>query len=153
MTECIHGQEFESCSFGCTLKKRELSIRAVKAFPALFEGAYDHRTNPDEVYSIHCCKCHKQLYTKEEYGPDTIPLDEFEQPCTIPTPIDINGWNVAMMLVRECEKDSVVGRLDAIWTKDLCENHICLSFYEWLITCATPADYILTAIKAKEAMV
>lgn len=88
MTECIHGQEFESCSFGCTLKKNELRLLSAKLFtPKPWTHSIE---NTFHGYKCSKCDCVEQLYVKD------LPAS-----CTVPDPIDINDWNVAMRLFRE----------------------------------------------------
>lgn len=67
-------------------------------------------------------------------------------------PIDINDWNVAMMLVRVFEADAKYSFiLRALYDRyEAHDRRVPINFEAWLILYATPADHILAACIAKE---
>lgn len=73
-------------------EKIELGLRAATTFKELFPGPWKHDVYPgSEKYE--CDRCNKTWPFK---GNDPCILSE--RKCTVPDPIDINDWNVAMTL-------------------------------------------------------
>ena len=120
-------------------QKRLLGIRAATVFPELFKDAWKHDWSDTCKNSMtKCTKCGKGWYTYVQYN----------SVCTVPT-IDINDWNVAMMLVRARAVKPVVYNLRLLF-KAKTSRHSEYMFILWLIYHATLADYIEAACIAKE---
>lgn len=116
--------------------KRRLGIKAVEMFPELFPDTWKHDGPSIDNPSWQCSKCG---YVMESCNKPTCLADIA---CTVLTPIDVEDWNVAMMLVKAAIK--IVGYREWI---AICEKHTKIS--RTPLNKATPTDYIKAAIKAK----
>lgn len=148
-------------------QKKELGVRVVKAFPELFPDAWKHDFRPTFLdtrwpsdkpkyiaYIAQCKKCEKGLLAGETScrvigGQEHIYTPSKPTSCTVPDPIDVDDWNVAMKLVRATKKVDIFRVLLSIWRENT-EVSVSEVFIYWLLFHATPADYIEAAIKAKE---
>lgn len=114
---------------------KELSIRAAELFTP---KPWKHDFN--EHRQRYCCKC-------KQYNCNA------KQSCTVPDPIDINDWNVAMKLFREVLNGKAMHALTQMfrdnYNADKPESKS-VTFW-WALRHATPADYIEAACIAKDA--
>ncbi len=108
---------------------KELAIAIPTVFPELFKDAWKHKKVCRE-----CDKC----------GIDLTHKSENCSPCTVPDPIDINDWNVAMKVVKATIR--IVGYSKWII---ICKDHTNIS--RTPLNKATPVDYLRAALLAKGA--
>lgn len=125
----------------------ELGMKAATVFKDLFPDAWKHDNDEKADPHHHCKKCEKHT----TYGVET---GFYDTPCTVPTPIDINDWNVAHKLVRECDHIAIRKSLAEIYERYRYNTEDGKRIYPydiWTTHHATPSDYTKAAIKAKEA--
>lgn len=115
---------------------KELGIRAAELFT---EKPWEHRfCDPKTAviaisFNQPCCKCGLDIY-----------ISRNATPCTLPDPIDVNDWNVAMRLAKKIADTSYTLFVNAL--EEVLEvDGINISD----IIAATPQDLIEAACKAK----
>lgn len=99
---------------------------------------------------LSCEKCGERLAKPGRHG--FMWREKDEGPCTIPDPIDVTDWNVAMewrdkALASDRTEDECykfIGAMEAIWKSG--EMELC--YDQWLLWEAQPRHYLIAAILA-----
>ncbi len=131
---------------------KQLAVAIPTAFPELFPDAMKHDWEDIRPYNnggirrgrrLRCRRC----FTHLKHQDCTI-IDDSMICEKAPTPIVLD-WNTAHKVVQECEQDVIREALYNIWydwqAKDKTKD---VSFDNWLLIYATPADYLRAALEA-----
>ena len=138
---------------------KELALAVPTAFPELFpdQWEHDHISNPDGSWGCikdHCSKCKKCGRRDDEGSPTSDYLHEwYETSCTVPTPIDINDYNVAMKvrdaLVEQGKRHALKDAMKAVHAESSGLGYSAADTYSvYFAIYATPADYLRAALEA-----
>lgn len=134
-----------------TLTDDQLAVAIPTAFRELFPDAMKHDWEYIRHYRdseirqgglFRCRRCYE--YLKRQDG--TI-LDD-TMICEKVAPIDINDYNVAHKVVRECDAEAIRETLWNTWWSTSTQEGFHDGFDYWLFRIATPADYLRAALEA-----
>lgn len=131
--------------------KEELGILAVKTFPELFPDAWKHDKGKWDGWDVVCGKCGDTL-RKGAMGDQLVETPESRNPCTVPTPIKIN-WDNAMMLAHQVSPLEFMRAMVTIYIRKTgVKKPTSWEVQVYLVKPeCTPSDFILAAIRAREA--